>query len=65
MWLGKVGESYEREVSIPLTGDNMNATKKRLKDRIWDYLIKNVNYIAPGILMLGGSVYYPGNYRRQ
>ena len=43
----------------------MNATKKRLNDRFWDYLIKNVNYIAPGILMLGGSVYYPGNYRRQ
>jgi len=47
-----------------LTGDNMNTTKKSLKDRIRDYLIKNINYIVPGILMLGGSIYYPENYRR-
>ena len=44
--------------------DSMNTTKKSLKDRIRDYLIKNINYIVPGILMLGGSIYYPENYRR-
>ena len=43
----------------------MNTTKKSLRDRIRDYLIKNINYIVPGILMLGGSIYYPENYRRQ
>ena len=53
-----------KDVSLPLTGDNMNTTKKSLKDRIRDYLIKNINYIVPGILMLGGSIYYPENYRR-
>ena len=53
-----------KDVSLPLTGDNMNTTKKCLKDRIRDYLIKNINYIVPGILMLGGSIYYPENYRR-
>ena len=37
----------------------MNTTKKSLKDRIRDYLIKNINYIVPGILMLDGSIYYP------
>lgn len=37
----------------------MNTTKKSLKDRIREYLIKNINYIVPGILMLGGSIYYP------
>ena len=42
----------------------MNTTKKSLKDRIREYLIKNINYIVPGILMLGGSIYYPENYRR-
>ena len=53
-----------KNVNISLTGDNMNTTKKSLKDRIREYLIKNINYIVPGILMLGGSIYYPENYRR-
>ena len=50
---------------MPLTGDNMNTTKKSLKDRIWDYLIKNEEYIVPGILRIGGSSYYPANNRRR
>lgn len=29
-----------KDVSLPLTGDNMNTIKKSLKDRVWDYLIK-------------------------
>lgn len=62
---GKIDLSYERKVSIPLTGDCMNTTKKSLKDRIWEYLIKNEKYIVPGILMVGGSSYYPANNRRQ
>ena len=45
-----------KDVSLPLTGDNMNTIKKSLKDRVWDYLIKNEKYIVPGILMIGGSV---------
>ena len=35
----------------------MNTTKKSLKDRIRDYLIKNINYIVPGILMLGVALF--------
>ena len=62
---GKTDVNYERKVSIPLTGDNMNTTKKSLKDRIWDYLIKNMEYIVPGILMIGGTGYYPVNNRRR
>ena len=34
-----------KDVSLPLTGDNMNTIKKSLKDRVWDYLIKNEKYI--------------------
>ena len=44
-----------KDVSLPLTGDNMNTIKKSLKDRVWDYLIKNEKYIVPGILMIGGK----------
>ena len=33
-----------KDVSLPLTGDNMNTIKKSLKDRVWDYLIKNEKY---------------------
>ena len=44
-----------KDVSLPLTGDNMNTIKKSLKDRVWDYLIKNEKYIVPGILMIGGT----------
>ena len=46
-----------KDVSLPLTGDNMNTIKKSLKDRVWDYLIKNEKYIVPGILMIGGRSY--------
>ena len=42
----------------------MNTIKKSLKDRVWDYLIKNEKYIVPGILMIGGSSYYTANSRR-
>lgn len=47
--------ALRKDVSLPLTGDNMNTIKKSLKDRGWDYLIKNEKYIVPGILMIGGS----------
>ncbi len=43
----------------------MNTKKKSLKERIWDYLIKNEQYIVPGILMLGGTNYYPEINRRR
>ncbi|MZK07607.1 hypothetical protein G4378_09610 [Dorea longicatena] len=54
-----------KDVSLPLTGDNMNTIKKSLKDRVWDYLIKNEKYIVPAILMIGGSSYYPAKSRRR
>ena len=57
--------ALRKDVSLPLTGDNMNTIKKSLKDRVWDYLIKNEKYIVPGILMIGGSSYYPTKSRRR
>lgn len=43
---------------------NKNIEKKSLKDKIWNYLLENVNIIAPGIAAANGE-YYPGNYKRQ
>lgn len=57
--------ALRKDVSLPLTGDNMNTIKKSLKDRVWDYLIKNEKYIVPRILMIGGSSYYPAKSRRR
>lgn len=57
--------ALRKDVSLPLTGDNMNTIKKSLKDRVCDYLIKNEKYIVPGILMIGGSSYYPAKSRRR
>ena len=37
--------ALRKDVSLPLTGDNMNTIKKSLKGRVWDYLIKNEKYI--------------------
>ncbi len=39
-----------KDVSLPLTGDNMNTIKKSLKDRVWDYLIKNEKIYRAGNL---------------
>lgn len=57
--------ALRKDVSLPLTGNNMNTIKKSLKDRVWDYLIKNEKYIVPEILMIGGSSYYPAKSRRR
>ena len=43
---------------------NKNTEKRSLKDKIWNYLLENVNIIAPGIATANGE-YYPGNYKRQ
>ena len=38
--------ALRKDVSLPLTGDNMNTIKKSLKDRVWDYLIKKWKNIS-------------------
>ena len=43
---------------------NRATEKTSLKDKIWNYLLENVNFIAPGIAASNGE-YYPGNYKRQ
>ena len=63
----------ERSISIPLivtimktaaSTMNNNTEKRSLKDKIWNYLLENVNFITPGITTSDGE-YYPGNYKRQ
>ena len=37
------------------------TTKRSLKDKVYGYIMKNLDLIVPGILMIGGTTYYPEN----
>ena len=50
--------------TVAMKRNEMKTKKMSLKSRIWNYLLENVDIIAPGIQTMDGE-YYPGNYRRQ
>ena len=39
------------------------TTKRSLKDKVYGYIMKNLDLIVPGILMIGGNTYYPEKHR--